>query len=75
MYSIPFIGKNSEKGGGRLTDEIRKKQAAEQIWLAYFNRVLFEKGIITESERNKMALKIESRRPPAAVKKKTEPVR
>lgn len=25
-----------------------------EIWLMYFNKVLFEKGLITEKEKNKM---------------------
>ncbi len=28
---------------------------AKEIWLNYFNNILFEKGVITEVERNKMA--------------------
>lgn len=36
---------------------------AEQAWLLYFNRVLFEQGLITERERNIMALKIDQRQP------------
>ena len=40
---------------------IAKKQAAEQLWLAYFNKVLYEKGFITEIERNRMKLKIDAR--------------
>ena len=31
-----------------------KQAAANEIWLNYFNQYLFEKNIITESERNKM---------------------
>ncbi len=31
---------------------------AKQVYLNYFNRILFEKGIITEEERNKMKLLI-----------------
>lgn len=31
----------------------------EQLWLAYYNDALYEKGLITEEERNKMRLKIE----------------
>lgn len=38
-----------------------KQAAAERIWLHYFNRFLFEKGLITESERNRMAVKINNR--------------
>ena len=41
------------------SNEQRRKEAAARIWLSYYNRVLYEKGIITERERNKMALKID----------------
>ena len=34
--------------------EQKKKYAAEQIWLHYYNQTLFEKGLITETERNRM---------------------
>ena len=27
---------------------------AKEIWLTYFNKVLFDKGLITEKEKNKM---------------------
>lgn len=37
----------------------QKKQEAARIWLSYYNRVLYEKGIITERERNRMELKID----------------
>jgi len=33
---------------------ITKKEITNEIWLNYFNRVLFERKIITENERNKM---------------------
>lgn len=42
----------------RRSNEQRRKEAAARIWLSYYNRVLYEKGVITERERNKMALKI-----------------
>ena len=38
----------------------RRKETAARIWLSYYNRVLYEKGIITERERNRMALKIDN---------------
>ena len=45
--------------------EWQKKYMAEQLWLDYFNQTLYEKGLITESERNRMSNKIASRnRPP-----------
>lgn len=37
----------------------QKKQEAARLWLSYYNRVLYEKGIITEQERNRMTLKID----------------
>jgi len=44
--------------------EWQKKQMAEQLWLGYFNQTLYEKGLITESERNRMSNKIASRSRP-----------
>ena len=38
-----------------------KQAKASEIWLNYFNRHLYEKGIISELERNKMKILIESR--------------
>lgn len=35
-----------------------KKNLVEQCWLNYFNRVLYEKGLITENEKNRMAVRI-----------------
>ena len=46
-----------------------RKEAAETIWLLYFNQALFEKGLITEPERNRMKLRIEARRPSASERK------
>ena len=37
-----------------------REQAARQLWLLYFNRVLLEKGIITEREYGQMKVKIQS---------------
>jgi len=41
------------------------KEANEKIWLHYFNQELYKRKIIGETERNKMAVKIETRKPPA----------
>ena len=49
----------------KTTDKQKKKAAAEQIWLHYFNRVLFEQGLITEEERNRMKNMIDCRKPSA----------
>ncbi len=45
------------------TDEQKKKQVAEQIWLLYYNETLYEKGLITEMERNRMRNKINALAP------------
>ena len=41
--------------------EERKRVAAEQIWLHYYNRVLYERGIIGREERDRMSNRIEAR--------------
>ena len=45
-----------------LTDEERERQLAEDIWLNYFNRYLFEGGTISEKEYKKMTELIAKRR-------------
>ena len=37
-----------------LTDEEREKRMAEDIWLCYFSRYLFEQGTISEKEYQKI---------------------
>ena len=44
-----------------LTDEHREKQMAENLWLNYFNRYLFEHGAISEKEYKKMTERIATR--------------
>lgn len=46
-----------------LTDSARKQQAAAEIWLHYFNDCLFQQGLITERERNRMTVKIAAAHP------------
>ena len=48
--------------GKALTDEEREKRMAEDIWLNYFNRYLFEHGTISEKEYKKMTEKIAVRK-------------
>ena len=38
-----------------------KQQAIEKAYLLYYNKVLFEKGMISEQERNQMILQINHR--------------
>jgi hypothetical protein len=40
----------------------REKQFAEDAWLNYFNRYLFEQGTISEKEYKKMTEKIATRK-------------
>ncbi len=46
-------------------DECEKLEVrfAEDVWLNYFNRYLFEHGTISEKEYKKMTEKIAARRP------------
>ncbi len=46
------------------SNEQRRKEAAARMWLSYYNRVLYEQGVITERERNRMALSIDKWQPP-----------
>ena len=50
-------------GHNELTDEQRRMDLAELMWLNYFNQTLFEKGLINENERNRMKNNISRRRP------------
>ena len=45
-----------------LSNEQKRRSAAEQLWLHYYNQTLFDKGLITESERNRMTNKINARK-------------
>ena len=38
-----------------------KRHAVEKAYLLYYNRVLYEKGLITERERNRMIHQISHR--------------
>ena len=35
-----------------------KEQIQRQAWLLYFNRVLYERGVISEQEYNRMKVQI-----------------
>lgn len=49
-------------GEKALAAEQQRKNLAEKLWLAYFNQYLYEQNIITETQRNRLALQIESRK-------------
>jgi len=63
-----------KRGAEHLAYEVEKRQIAEKAYLHYFNDELYRRGLISEVERNKMALKIESRKPPvpARTRRRTE---
>lgn len=54
---------NNEQNTGRKMSEYEKQSVIEKLWLIYFNDTLYEKGLITETERNRMANKIHARKP------------
>ncbi len=54
---------NNEQSAGRKMSEYEKQSVIEKLWLIYFNDTLYEKGLITETERNRMANKIHARKP------------
>ena len=41
-----------------MSTEMEKRKAAEKAWLNYFNEYLFEHGVIDETTRNKLRIKI-----------------
>lgn len=49
------------KVSNNVSIEQQKKVLVEEAWLKYYNQVLFEKGVITERERNLMINMIDAR--------------
>ena len=45
----------------RVKQEL-KRLTAEKLWLNYFNQTLYEKGFLTEGQRNRLKLIIDSRK-------------
>lgn len=41
--------------------EAQKRAVGEMLWLHYYNQVLFERGVISEDERNRMINRIDAR--------------
>ncbi len=54
-----------------LNDNNREKRVAEELWLHYFNRYLFENGTISEKEFNRMTEKIVARNATCSYKSAT----
>lgn len=46
-----------------MSNKTEKAAKCEKLWLLYFNQYLYERGVITEDERNRMKLQIERRKP------------
>ena len=40
-----------------------KQDVIERLWLQYFNDTLYAQGLISETERNRMRIKIKARTP------------
>ena len=57
------MSENNDRSIGRKMSENEKQSVIEKLWLIYFNDTLYEKGLITEAERNRMANKIHARKP------------
>lgn len=68
------MGRIIPKGGADMTSdsESDRKMMAEQLWLMYFNTYLYEHGIITEKERNLMAIQIKNRKSESGRPKRME---
>ena len=48
------------KKGNEITEQ-KKESVLEKLWLTYYNDTLYERGLITEAQRNKMRVMIKSR--------------
>ena len=58
---VDYIADEDEDVEKRVTDKLM----AEKLWLNYFNQTLYEKGFLTEGQRNRLKLIIDSRKPSA----------
>lgn len=48
------------KANGGSVQE-RKRSVAEQLWLHYYNQKLYDRGVITAEERDRMTNRINAR--------------
>ena len=53
--------KYMEENSKHKMTEQQKERILEQLWLTYYNDTLYGKGVITETEHNKMRVKIKTR--------------
>lgn len=56
------------KGTKKRMTEQKTQSIIESLWLSYYNDTLYERGMITEVERNKMRVKIKNRAASISVK-------
>ena len=45
--------------------EAERQNVIDKLWLNYFNDTLFDKGLISEDDRNRMRTRINQRKPQA----------
>ena len=65
-YNQYGFGHPLQEGGDRVSNgmthmEAQKRAVGEMLWLHYYNQVLFERGVISEDERNRMINRIDAR--------------
>ena len=48
---------------GRTWTQTEKQNVIDKLWLNYFNDTLFAKGLISETDRNRMRNRISARTP------------
>ncbi len=48
----------------KQNNEQLRRLMAERLWLHYYNQTLFEKGLISEKERNRIAIQIDTVKSP-----------
>ena len=49
-----------EENKKEMTEQ-KKESVIQRLWLTYYNDTLFDKGVITEEERNRMRVAIKAR--------------
>lgn len=52
----------AEGDGKNVMTEQKKESVLEKLWLTYYNDTLYERGLITETERNRMRVMIKTRK-------------
>ena len=52
-------GVEMKASGGSVQE--RKRSVAEQLWLHYYNQKLYDRGVITAEERDRMTNRINAR--------------